>query len=112
MIFARPCLDCGLVSREGNRCIRCQTAYNRARYIANPKPKPYASREWRNLSAKVRKQRPWCEMCGKTTNLTVDHIIPISKGGRLIAPVEQLRVLCRSCHGKVTEHPRTTHECS
>jgi 5-methylcytosine-specific restriction endonuclease McrA len=43
-------------------------------------------------------------MCGAIEDLTADHIVPLSRGGELIVPLSQLRVLCRSCHGKITQH--------
>jgi 5-methylcytosine-specific restriction protein A len=65
---------------------------------------PYASPEWRRLSREVRAERPWCEGCGGTTDLTVDHITPLVTGQSPIVPKVGLRVLCRSCHGRVTQH--------
>ncbi len=60
--------------------------------------------KWRKLSSQVRSKRPWCEVCGKTTDLTVDHLDPISKGGPLLAPEHRLRVICRRDHGRLTKH--------
>lgn len=38
-----------------------------------------------------------CVKCGATEKLTVDHIIPLKKGG---TPAEQnLQILCLSCNG-------------
>ena len=37
-----------------------------------------------------------CLCCGAKNNLTIDHIVPISKGGKT-AP-ENLQTLCRSCN--------------
>ena len=39
-----------------------------------------------------------CEICGKSNNPSIDHIIPISKGGH--DGIENLRVLCVSCNAK------------
>lgn len=39
-----------------------------------------------------------CAECGATEQLTVDHIIPISKGGT--ETLENLRTLCKSCNSK------------
>ncbi len=38
-----------------------------------------------------------CLACGSTENLTIDHIIPISKGGRYT--VENYQTLCTECNG-------------
>ena len=37
-----------------------------------------------------------CLVCGTTTNLTVDHIIPFSKGGR--TEESNLQTYCKSCN--------------
>ena len=37
-----------------------------------------------------------CLKCGCTTNLTVDHIVPINKGGE--NKISNLQTLCRSCN--------------
>jgi len=39
-----------------------------------------------------------CAKCSTAENLTVDHIIPISKGGT--DDLDNLRLLCRSCNSK------------
>jgi len=39
-----------------------------------------------------------CAMCQKKVKLTVDHIIPVSKGGR--NEFENLQPLCKSCNSK------------
>ena len=39
-----------------------------------------------------------CAECGTVENLTVDHILPLSKGGT--DDLDNLRLLCRSCNSK------------
>jgi len=39
-----------------------------------------------------------CSQCGATENLTIDHIIPISKDGT--NDLDNLQVLCLSCNCK------------
>jgi len=39
-----------------------------------------------------------CVKCGKTENLTIDHIIPFSVGGK--TEEANLETLCRSCNSK------------
>jgi len=41
-----------------------------------------------------------CCRCGKLAEMTCDHILPRSQGGR--HHLETCRSLCVSCHGKVT----------
>ncbi len=37
-----------------------------------------------------------CVLCGKKSDLSIDHIFPFSKGGG--HELENLRVLCKSCN--------------
>jgi len=39
-----------------------------------------------------------CARCGSPSNLELDHIIPLSRGGA--TSVRNLQVLCRSCNRK------------
>jgi 5-methylcytosine-specific restriction endonuclease McrA len=39
-----------------------------------------------------------CQMCGATTGLELDHVVPRSLGGTDAPP--NLRTLCRSCHAR------------
>lgn len=39
-----------------------------------------------------------CRVCGSDSDLTIDHIHPVSRGGD--DSLENLRVLCRSCNSK------------
>jgi 5-methylcytosine-specific restriction endonuclease McrA len=43
-------------------------------------------------------QKGKCLMCGKVTTLTVDHIVPVSKGGS--NDITNLQLLCASCNSK------------
>lgn len=55
-----------------------------------------------------------CEFCKTTDNLTIDHIKPLSCGGKLL-DVSNWRVFCYDHHKMVTEHkgewdePRLRH---
>jgi len=100
--FQRPCLDCGVLTMVGNRC-QTHRAAAQSRWKEN-RPNPYLDPAWRKLSSQMRRKHPWCEVCGKTTDLTVDHLDPLSKGGPLLAEEHRLRVICRPCHGRQTVH--------
>ncbi len=39
-----------------------------------------------------------CAVCETTKNKTVDHIVPISKGGKTV--LNNLQLLCRSCNSQ------------
>lgn len=100
----RACLTCGevLSSLIQGRCPGCAKEKQAAKH------NPYRnSREWRNLSARKRKEQPWCSRCatqGSDSNpLTLDHIVPLAQGGALIPEdtEEGVQVLCKRCQGIV-----------
>jgi hypothetical protein len=39
-----------------------------------------------------------CKVCGSDVDLTIDHIMPVSRGGR--TSLENLQVLCRACNSR------------
>ena len=43
------------------------------------------------------KAHKYCKFCGSEKNLTIDHIIPLSKGGKFYS-VENWQVLCYKCN--------------
>lgn len=62
----------------------------------------YNTAEWRKLSKQVRQANPLCARCDATEDLAVHHIIP-PKGDRgLFFDPENLVVLCKECHDRVT----------
>lgn len=46
----------------------------------------------------------------RTDALDPHHVYPISEGGRIIVAVAWLRIVCRSCHGKIHGSERRTAE--
>jgi hypothetical protein len=48
-----------------------------------------------------------CSTCADTTNLEIDHVVPISKGGT--SDVGNLQVLCRSCNRKKRVRSNSLH---
>lgn len=48
-----------------------------------------------------------CRLCGSTSNLQVDHIIPISRGGKTVD--SNLWTLCDICHSRRPHHKKAKH---
>lgn len=99
MRVLRPCITCG-EAVDGTRCPTCSRAKERERVRRGQR-----SHQWRLLSQRVRRRSPFCERCGSTVTLTVDHIKPVSMGGAEYDEAN-LRVLCKQCHGHVWAEQR------
>ncbi len=86
------CGDDALPGRH--RCASCATP--RERTPAKPTNPHLHTARWTRLSKRLRKQSPFCELCGSGTDLVVDHVIPLSERPDLAFEVANLRVLCRT----------------
>jgi hypothetical protein len=66
----------------------------------------YNSLRWKTLSKKIRKDHPYCFICNKVeARLYVDHIVEIGDGGKPY-DLNNLQVLCASCHTTKTNQVR------
>ena len=71
------------------------------RPYSTPRPSPHRlgyTKAWYALSAQAIAAQPWCTTCYTTTDLTTDHVIPMSRGGT--STWDNVQVLCRSCNSK------------
>jgi 5-methylcytosine-specific restriction endonuclease McrA len=91
MGLATRCLDCKIRTTDGSRCSRC---YQLRR--GSTAERGYGSAHQRRARQAIAAQ-PWCTECGRTTDLTADHVLPLALGGH---PLGELRVLCRSCNSR------------
>ena len=98
MTFVVPCLICGVPVRNSSRC----SAHKR------PDRRPSTKRRGsRSLSTRMRRQALYrdgwtCRTCGLMDRsgklLEADHIVRLADGGA--HDLENLQILCRSCHGE------------
>jgi 5-methylcytosine-specific restriction endonuclease McrA len=78
--------------------------YQRERYHSDPEYRKWrkihsASHSGSNLAAYIDDcliAHPYCAICASTDDLTVDHLVPIAKGGK--AAKDNVQTLCRSCN--------------
>lgn len=112
------CIDCERIRmRQYNNPIRRLKYLERNRYlvrkwrIENPEQyirnvhnrrvkikasgKSYTPQEWISLCQKFDNL---CLCCGKRLPITVDHIVPISKGGG--NTIDNIQPLCKTCNNK------------
>jgi len=79
-----------------NVLIRWLPLWLRPRYILDQRQR---AGEWRRVRAEHLKKHPACEACGRTTNLTVHHIFPVSIAPELELTENNLITLCETpCH--------------
>ena len=132
--FARCCAVCGAQAAPGtNRCAKhavqvptsCRVCPRRAlpgeRFCAAHLPteadrltrEPYRhaytkSNYQRNRKRRLARAEGRCEACGVTLSASCgwqcDHLIPLADGGT--NALENLRVLCASCHTEKTKRDR------
>ncbi|WP_078906556.1 HNH endonuclease [Streptomyces sp. NRRL S-378] len=93
-----PYLLCSSCQKLRPLGTQCPCAGSRRRYA----PKPHARAKgrydyrWQKSRAAAIAAQPWCSFCGTGSDLTGDHILPLSRGGT--SDPSNIRVLCRSCN--------------
>jgi hypothetical protein len=74
----------------------CLPRWLRPRYIFEQRQRASA---WRRVRAEHLAKHPACEVCGRTTNLAVHHIFPVSIAPELELVENNLITLCETtCH--------------
>lgn len=98
MTVPTRCLDCGdlcVPTRDARgRCKRCYRQRQKHRSATRPQ---YAG-DWPAIRRFMLARYPWCAQCGTDQDLTVDHIVPVHRGGTHTRP--NLQVLCRACNSR------------
>ena len=90
---------------KGQRCDNCQVKKDkqpRAKKVTSP---IYGTSRWQRLRNRKKKNKPLCEDCLERGVVMpmycVDHIVEIKDGGEPF-DYDNLRSLCRVCHGRKT----------
>ena len=86
----------------GRRSYRKNIEKERIRYTINNHKRRVATAGFVSAADLRRLREQPCVGCGTTDNLTVDHIIPLSRGGR--HTIGNLQSLCGSCNS--SKHAR------
>ena len=86
---------------KSSRCDSCRRQYEREKSRRRRALKGTTSQrgygtDHQRLSKLAITQHPWCTDCGKTSDLTGDHIVPTSKGGLNV--LSNYAVRCRGCN--------------
>ncbi|MGR6091397.1 HNH endonuclease signature motif containing protein [Brevibacterium sp. CSND-B09] len=97
------CLICGEVSQgprcEQHRIVKTKTNTDHVAFANNAK--------WKNLSKRLRKKSPFCEICGTAEDLTIDHIVRAVDRPEWVYEIDNCRVLCRYHNGVLAGVPAT-----
>ena len=88
-VTVKPCLTCRRPTRHGSRCPACAKLHEASR--GTTAQRGYGGR-WQRIAREAIQQSPVCAVCGTTQDLTVDHLVPVSRGG---TADDGVRVLCR-----------------
>jgi 5-methylcytosine-specific restriction protein A len=106
----RSCVVCGRQT-QGNYCDLHEPVIDeQTRDARNPYRKAYKSEEYaRNRRLKFDRSGGRCELCKvecQPGDWQCDHVVPLSKGGT--NDLSNLRILCTSCHQRVTRASRAS----
>jgi 5-methylcytosine-specific restriction endonuclease McrA len=92
------CLECSAPCNPGKRQGgRCPTCYRQAQRLRNAIRTQYTG-DWPAIRRALLAAHPWCEKCHATTDLTVDHVRSVARGGTHAR--HNLQVLCRPCNSR------------
>lgn len=103
MTVLKPCIVCGTPSED----VRCpehpKPVHSGAPNVDHP---AYANgTRWKNLSHRLRRQQKFCERCGSTRQLTVDHIVRFKDRPEWAYEEANLRILCKTCNSELANVP-------
>jgi 5-methylcytosine-specific restriction enzyme A len=85
------------VDQRGS-CPACKRERERRRKRGTRKQRGY-DEHWLKLVKVAIARQPWCSYCGTSQDLTGDHAVPVSKGGRAWTLADVI-VACRPCNSR------------
>lgn len=91
----QACIVCGEIAES----LRCDQ--HRGEHEADRRPdrdRKTNGAKWQRISKRVRQMMPWCLDCGRTTDLTADHIVPVAARPDLEFELANLTTRCRPCN--------------
>ncbi len=100
----KSCIGCGAVCPAAwcDDCRATQPVRVRGKRPARPW-------RWRRLSERARRLVRACAVCGTETDLTADHLHPVSLGGAMIPGPDGIRILCRAHNSAAMGEQRAAH---
>ena len=95
------CKICGIEREYGDAYLHQECDFKLS--YNNKSVEHKTRKQWERISKSVSpkifdSENNSCKKCGNAENLTVDHIVPISKGGT--NDKDNLQALCGSCNSK------------
>ena len=92
-----PCLDCGVLS-DAHRCPPHLEVWTKKREQYRTRTRRSTTERgynnaWRRLARAHLATFPACVIYGTTDDVTVDHIVPLARGGQSVP--ENLQTMCR-----------------
>lgn len=95
MTILKTCSRCQRIAHS-NPCRRCTPAVNRA-HNADPNRAFHRTHEHKARRRRIFKRDGYkCVTCGSPEDLTLDYVVPLSKGGQRADANSATR--CRSCN--------------
>ncbi|MGW3674625.1 HNH endonuclease [Streptomyces sp. NPDC005166] len=102
------CLDCGEWATHGGRCEAHHADYSGRRSVRSHAVRRAALARGHNAAAALRRavrraggaDCGWCRGFYRPSNLDIDHVLPLAKGGDDVE--SNVQALCKRCHAAKT----------
>lgn len=98
----KSCLDCRKPIRKGYRCFSCGRLWELERQQRFPQRAAYKDAGYMAMRDAMLRGGPLCWICEKPGADTIDHVIPLSKGGG--NDPGNLRPAHRACNTRKADH--------